>query len=236
MIRFLALLLLLPSLGHAACRQALALGLDVSGSVDAVEYRLQLDGLAIALNSEKVQEVLFVQPDAPIQVLVYEWSGPFDQNVVVPWTPIATPVDLAQITDRLRSHVRRNAAPTTAIGSAMLAGFSYLQEHPECWRRTLDLSGDGQTNTGPRPQDITKNRTPTGIVVNGLVIGSGDMRGDDERFADIKELSTYYSSYVVRGPGSFVEVALGFEDYAAAMERKLLRELSSVVMGELSDM
>ena len=33
----------------AACRQALALGLDVSGSVDAVEYRLQTAGLAAAL-------------------------------------------------------------------------------------------------------------------------------------------------------------------------------------------
>jgi len=233
MIRFALLLVLLPGLANAACRQALALGLDVSGSVDALEYRLQLDGLATALNSPDVRDVLFVQPDAPIQILVYEWSGPLDQTVIVPWTPITTPADLAQITAALRSHPRGVAAPTTAIGSAMLAGFGYLDQHPTCWKRTLDLSGDGQTNTGPRPQDIGENRTPTGVIVNGLVIGSGDMRGDDERFADIKELSSYYTSYVIRGPGSFVEVALGFEDYAAAMERKLLRELASLVMGEL---
>lgn len=231
MIRIAFIILLLPGVCSAACRQALALGLDVSGSVDADEYRLQLDGLATALNSADVQDVLFIQPDAPIQILVYEWSGPQDQSIVVPWTPIITAADLAQVTTTLRGHPRVPAAPTTAVGSAMLAGFGYLEQRGTCWKRTLDLSGDGQTNTGPRPQDISQERTPTGVIVNGLVIGSGDMRGDDERFADIKELSSYYSSYVVRGPGSFVEVALGFEDYAAAMERKLLRELASLVMG-----
>lgn len=232
MIRLVAFLLMLPGLAQAACRQALALGLDVSGSVDAVEYRLQLDGLAVALNSERVQEVLFMQPDAPIRILVYEWSGPLDHTVIVPWTALTVPDDLARVTATLRSHPRGAAAPTTAIGSAMLAGFSFLEQHPACWKRTLDLSGDGPTNTGPRPQDIPDSQTPTGVVVNGLVIGSDNLRGGDGRFADVKELSSYYDSYVVRGPGAFVEVALGFEEYAAAMERKLLRELASLVMGD----
>lgn len=233
MIRLALLLALIPGLTHAACRQALALGLDVSGSVDAIEYRLQLDGLAAALQSEPVQEVLFRQPEAPVRVLVYEWSGPENQTVIVPWTSLSSIADLAQVTLDLRSHPRSVAPPTTAIGSAMLAGFSFLEQQPTCWKRTLDLSGDGPTNTGPRPQDISAARTPAGVVVNGLVIGSGDMRGDDERFADIKELSSYYTTYVVRGPDAFVEVALGFENYAAAMERKLLRELVSIAIGEM---
>lgn len=234
MIRLACFMLFLPGLAQAACRQALALGLDVSGSVDAVEYRLQLDGLAIALNSDKVQEVLLQRPDAPVHVLVYEWSGPTDQTIVVPWTALADADALGEVTLRLRSQQRSAAAPTTAIGSAMQAGFSYLAQKPTCWKRTLDLSGDGQTNTGPRPQDIGADQTPTGVVVNGLVIGSGNMRGDDERFADIKELSSYYRTYVIRGPDAFVEAALGFEDYAAAMERKLLRELASIAIGDAS--
>ena len=232
MIRFALLLLFIPGLANAACRQALALGLDVSGSVDAAEYRLQLDGLATALHSADVQRVLFMQPDAPVQILVYEWSGPSNQTVIVPWTALYTIGNLAQVTDTLRNHSRVAAAPTTAIGSAMLAGFGYLAQQPDCWKRTLDLSGDGQSNTGPRPQDIGDHHIPTGTVVNGLVIGSGNLRGDDERFADIKELSSYYTANVIRGPGSFVETALGFEDYAAAMERKLVRELASLIMGE----
>lgn len=235
MIRALLLTLVLAQPAVAACRQALALGLDISGSVDTREYRLQLDGLAAALNSPEVRRVLFAQPDAPVWITVYEWSGPRDHNTILPWFPVESDNDLAVITGTLTSHQRPVAAPTTAIGAAMLAGFAMLDQQTDCWKRTLDLSGDGWTNTGPRPQDIPHARTPPGVVVNGLVIGSGNRRGDDERFADIKELSAYYANYVVRGPGAFVEVALGFEQYADAMERKLLRELTSLAIGDATN-
>ena len=69
----------------AACRQALALGLDVSGSVDADEYRLQLDGLAAALASPEVVSALIADAASPVRITVYEWSGPNDQQVLVPW-------------------------------------------------------------------------------------------------------------------------------------------------------
>ena len=46
--------------------------MDVSGSVDADEYRLQLNGLANALLSPDVAEVLFLLPDAPVRLAVYE--------------------------------------------------------------------------------------------------------------------------------------------------------------------
>ena len=44
----------------AACRQALALGLDVSGSVDEAEYQLQLQGLAAALIRDDVRASLII--------------------------------------------------------------------------------------------------------------------------------------------------------------------------------
>ena len=223
MIRAVCLALCLPGAASAACRQALALGLDVSGSVDALEYRLQLDGLAAALRSQPVQDVLFMQPAAPISITVYEWSGPEDQSVILPWTAIDAPATLDAALAQLQSHQRQPAAPTTAIGAALLAGFALLHQRPECWRRTLDISGDGRVNTGPRPQDISPAHMPEGAIVNGLVI---DATKDTE-------LADYYRSYVMRGPGAFVETAQGFDDYAAAMERKLLRELQSIAIGSL---
>ena len=225
MIRFAIIGLCLPSMADAACRQALALGLDVSGSVDAEEYRLQLDGLAMALQSEPVQEILFLQPAAPIIITVYEWSGPEDQKIILPWTALTGPPELTKTVTTLWSHQRSAAAPTTAIGSALLAGFALLNQQPNCWKRTLDLSGDGHANTGPRPQDISSTKMPDGVVVNGLVIDAS---------ADA-ELANYYKSYVIRGPGSFVEIAASFDDYAAAMERKLLRELESLATGALDE-
>lgn len=233
MIRFALFLLLLPGLAQAACRQALSMGLDVSSSVDDAEYRLQLDGVIAALNAPAVQEILFMEPDAPIRLHVFEWSGPVNHTVIVPWTELRSPADLQQVTTLLRGHGRGVAAPTTAIGSAILQGYAYLSAHPDCWKRTLDLSGDGETNTGPPPQSIPDSARPTGVTVNGLVIGPASIGGDAGTFIDIKQLSAYYATNVIRGPGAFVEVALGYEDYATAMERKLLRELVSLAIGDL---
>ena len=58
MIRLATLLLWLglTSPVMAECRQALALGLDVSGSVDAREYRLQIGGVADYQNKPVVDK------------------------------------------------------------------------------------------------------------------------------------------------------------------------------------
>lgn len=226
-------LLCLPGMAEAACRQALSMALDVSSSVDDAEYRLQLEGVATALNAPAVRDILFRQPEAPIRVHVFEWSGPVNQTVIVPWTTINTQDDLSRITRALLSHQRGVAAPTTSIGSALLAGFAYLEEHSDCWKRTLDISGDGVTNTGPPPETITEDQRPAGVVVNGLVIGAGAVDRGDGIFLTIEQVTAYYQDKVIRGPGAFVETALGYTAYAAAMERKLLRELASIAIGEL---
>ena len=231
MIRLAVFLLMMPGLAHAACRQALSLGLDVSSSVDPSEYRLQIDGVIAALNALSVQQILFIDPENPVRIHVFEWSGPVNQQIVVPWTELAGPADLARVTETLRAHERGSPAPNTAIGSAMLAGFGYLDEQPDCFLRTLDLSGDGETNTGPLPEEIGPEATPEGVVVNGLVVGSGNFFGDMVSLAGLEELRLYYLENVIRGPGAFVEVAVSYDDYAATMERKLLRELASLVIG-----
>jgi len=134
---FIALLLLtlLPDAALAACRQALALGLDVSGSVDSREYRLQLDGLATALESPRVAAHLLELPDAPVALAIYEWSGPDFQSLILPWTEITTAATLAQITALLRNHPRSAAPPprrsaprcspaTRFLSSGPIAGFA----------------------------------------------------------------------------------------------------------------
>jgi len=233
-MRGLALALALglsSTMSDAGCRQALALGLDVSGSVDAREYRLQMDGLAAALDSAKVRQALMIMPDTPVYLLVYEWSGPEDPTVVLPWTAVTGPQVLNGIIGELRSLERRNATPGTALGLAMREGVSHLNERKECWKLTLDLSGDGKSNLGPRPVDIKREIEPTGITVNALVIGADSPSAGDIRQAEISGLSAYFQKEVIVGSDSFVETALGFEDYAAAMARKLERELETLILG-----
>lgn len=188
----LALMLALwPTGGEAACRHALALGLDVSGSVNAREYQLQRRGLASALTSPRVTEVLLRHPDAPVRIAVFEFSGPDHQAMVQPWTELTLDT-LPQVASRLSTLPRISAPPTTAVGSAMLTGVRLLNGQPDSWRHTLDLSADGEANTGPRPQDL--NNLPPHVTINALVIGGDDQINRDKRAQGIKELSSYYSA------------------------------------------
>jgi hypothetical protein len=218
---------------QAACRQALALGLDVSGSVDAREYRLQLDGLAAALTDPEVAGAILAAPEAPVALAVYEWSGLGYQSVILDWATITGPAALDAAAARIAGHARRPAPQTTALGQAMLFGAELIARAPACWQATLDLSGDGKNNEGPRPRDLRRGAALAGITVNALVIGADAPRAGDRRQAEIAELSSYFRVEVIRGPGAFLETALGFEQYAAAMKRKLLRELAVLAVGAL---
>lgn len=217
----------------AACRQALAIGLDVSGSVDLREYRLQLDGLVAALNAPNVRQTLFASPTAPVSLLVFEWSGPDHQLVLVPWTAITSEERLADISATLALTERRDAAPGTALGVAMQQGAAYLGMQAQCWKRTLDISGDGKANLGPAPRDVKSSLQNSGITINALVIGSDAPAVGDRRQTDIAELSSYFRTEVIMGPDAFVQTAIGFEDYADAMTAKLERELEGVVVGSV---
>lgn len=217
----------------ANCRQALAIGLDVSGSVDLREYRLQLDGLVTALNHPDVVEILLASPSAPVALLVFEWSGPSDHAILAPWTSLTDTRELARISEILAGTVRREATPGTALGVAMTLGAQLLDQQQNCWKRTLDISGDGRSNLGSRPRDVKKDIAARGITINALVIGSDSQLSDDNRQSDIAELSSYFRSEVITGPDAFVQTALGFEAYADAMAAKLKRELDGLTVSGL---
>ena len=69
--------------------------------------------------------------------------------------------------------------------------------------------------------------------MNGLVVGSGNFFGDQVSREALADLALYYEENVIRGPVAFVEIADSYEDYAETMERKLLRELSALAVGQI---
>ncbi len=221
-----ACLLAQPARADAPCRLALALGLDVSGSVDSREYALQVGGLIAALRRADVGHALLAQPEAPVSLLVYEWSGPEFQRVLAPWSPIPNQAALEQFAARLSTAQRQAAPPATALGRAVDVGRSYLAQHPGCWQHTLDISGDGKSNSGPHPSLAKARAAQAGVTVNALVIGDDRPNASEARPVGISELTAYFRAYVITGADAFVEVALGFDAYEEAMARKLKRELA----------
>jgi len=111
----------------------------VSGSVDRVEYRLQMDGLANALMNPEVQAQVLQNTETPIYLAAFEWAGRTNQRLIFNWTALDSAAAIAGLANRLRVAERGSGANDTAIGAAMLAGEELFNRLPGCWRYTLDL-------------------------------------------------------------------------------------------------
>lgn len=197
-----------------ACDVALALTMDVSGSIDPLEFRVQMAGLANALNQPDVREALI---SAQAYVTMMQWSGTNRQRVTVPWTPILTHADIDRLAEAARSAPRAYRHFSTAIGDAVLAAAAlHLQIAGRCKRSVIDLSGDGTSNEGIALSDAHNAIAASAITVNGLAIET-----------DEPGLSEYFRREVIGGPGAFVETAIDFNDYERAIRRKLLREITA---------
>lgn len=221
-----------PGLAHAACRLALVLALDVSGSVDNVEYNQQLIGVAEALSDPDVQSVLFATPEVPVNLAIFEWSSSSYQQIILDWTPLYGPGDVAAISDTLVSWTRAPAPEATGLGAAMEFANAMLARAPACWDQTLDISADGKNNDWPLPYRLRENGRLGDMNINALVIAT-DFTSTLDRTADsIGEITSYFRARIIHGPGAFVEVAQGYAAYAAAMKRKLLRELATRPIGQ----
>ncbi len=204
------------------CRLALQLGLDVSASVDPEEYQLQIDGVVYALLDPIVTEA-FLNGPGPVALSVFEWSGRFQQDVLVDWTLITSEADLLAVAERISATTRTTQDFPTALGYALGFASTRFQEGPTCLFQTLDISGDGQNNDGFPPAAAFEHFEFDNITVNGLAIGGAS-----------REIEEYFLAEVIHGPGAFVEFANGHQEFAEVMRRKLERELRSMIFGAAS--
>ncbi|MDG4649152.1 DUF1194 domain-containing protein [Roseibacterium sp. SDUM158017] len=212
-----------PAAAQEQCRLALLLGLDVSASVDETEYRLQMDGLAAALINPSVIEAA-LSGNGAVAISIYEWSGRFQQDLLIDWTFVRSEADLVGIAERVIGATRSHEDFPTAIGYALGYAATHLQRGPDCLFRTVDISGDGQNNDGFPPLAAYEHFPFDGVTVNGLAIG-GASRGIED----------YYLAEVIHGPGAFVEYAADHEDFEETMRRKLERELRVMILGAAGD-
>ena len=221
-----------PGLAEAACRLALLLALDVSGSVDEREYDLQLEGLASALGDEEVRRVLFAMPGAPVALSVFEWSSASYQSVIQDWVMIEDDATLDALRNRLLGWSRAPAPEATGLGAALEYARGRFRTAPDCWDETLDISADGKNNDWPPPERLRASGRLGEMNVNALVVAPDFLVTYDTGGTGIAELAAYFKAQIIHGPGAFVEVALGYSDYADAMRRKLLRELAALPIGQ----
>lgn len=214
-----------------ACRHALVLALDVSGSVDAVEYQQQVTGLAFALRDPAIRDIILANTEQPVLLAVFEWSSQNHQYVILPWTELSSAEALEGAIARIERHTKVRAGLKTALGTSLLFAQRLLEQQPSCWQHTIDVSADGRNNSGLSAQ----NAYATGVgrtTVNALIVSNPKAASGEGPGIEPSTLLQYFETDVIRGPASFAMIADGYEDYARAMKEKLERELQSMVIGQ----
>jgi Protein of unknown function (DUF1194) len=209
------------------CRLALVLALDASASVDPHEYGLQRQGIARAIVDEEIARLFLAGP--PVAVYAFEWASPWMQEPLTPgWLVVRSMDDLVRLARVLSSHPRTGGDETqgaTAVGAALAYAASALERAPACTAWTVDVSGDGQNNTGLAPRQVYASGQLARVTVNALVIVGADLSSNFPGADD--KLIAWFRSNVLHGPGAFFIAADGYEDFERAMKEKLLRELET---------
>jgi Ca-activated chloride channel family protein len=209
--------LALPMRPAAACELELILAVDVSGSVNAKEYRLQSRGLADAFRSEDIIHLIHqTSRRGAVYVTLLQWSGSPHQKQMSGWQHLHDKASVLAFAERIETSPREFINYSTAIGEMMaFAGGLFDQRPGRCRRRVVDVSGDGPKNEGREVAPARERLLQSDVTINGLAI-----IGEEE------ELAGYYRSEVIGGNGAFMMTAETFNDFPDAIRRKLLREIA----------
>ncbi|OZB19477.1 MAG: hypothetical protein B7X55_03480 [Rhodobacterales bacterium 34-62-10] len=220
---FLALILSLIALPAPAQDTDLELVLmaDASGSIDPEELLLQRRGYAQAITDPDVIAAIQDTAYGSIAVTYVEWAT--NQAVVVGWTRIDGPEAAALFAAQLDNPIRR-AQGRNAIGAALLRGQQLIEENDiDGWRRVIDFSGDSVNNwSGPPIAQARDQVLAAGITINGLPL----MLNDDMGRAATLEAN--YRDQIIGGPNAFTLPATSRADFAEAVRRKLILEISGL--------
>ena len=223
---------------------ALVVSIDVSESVDEARYRLQMSGIADALSDPGVIATITSGPSKAIAFSMVAWAD--KAEIAVPWTRISNTAEALAVADRVR-HLRRYGGEFTCL--ARMFQFlqdEFLTEAPIPASRTvIDVSGDGTDNcsedtvTAQRRDALVK----AGVTINGLpiiedperIVGGGAYRAPGSPMGNIRPLEAteqytlerWYGTFVMGGDLAFILPAHGYEDFARAMRRKFVAEITS---------
>ncbi|MBO0710958.1 MAG: DUF1194 domain-containing protein [Acetobacteraceae bacterium] len=194
---------------------ALVLALDGSASVTFDEFNLMAGAMGAALRDPEVVAGLTRGGGSLGSLLL--WSGSKAQEVLVAWTRIGTAEEARAFADQVENVPRIVRPGATAIGEALLAASTLLDHRPaEARRRVVNVIGDGRSNDGIAPEPVRDRMAGAGITINGLCVLHEE--------ADLLES---YTREVIGGPGAFALTCADYSDFAVAMRRKLLREISN---------
>ena len=191
------------------CAVALVLLMDVSASVSEAEWAKQRDGTAEAINHPTIQRTI-ENLDGGIAVKVLAFGG--KAEVVVPWQTVKSAEQADALSIKIKN-VPRRAQMATEIGKALDTAsdqFATAPCAPE--RKVIDISTDGIDYEAPTRAARDKAQNAQ-ITVNAIGVGTNN------------EIETFLRDHTITEDG-FAVISEGWDDFARAIRRKIIREIA----------
>lgn len=227
---------------------ALVVSVDVSNSVDQQRYKLQMEGIAAALEDSSVIQAITNGPNGGILFSMVTWADRPD--FTLPWTKISSKEEAQAVAARIRKLPQITGEFTCMTRMMRSVNDKVVSQIPAtAMRIVVDVSGDGPDNCNAEEpiETVRDELVANGVTVNGLPINEGDPSapvgegayrspGTDFEQSSLElkaqkgptTLEEWYRSHVMGGTGAFVIPANGYEDFGRAIRQKFVIEISGI--------
>lgn len=203
----------------------LVLAVDVSYSMDPGEQEIQREGYIEAITSREFMGAIRAGSHGKVAMTYFEWAGPGDQRIVVPWRAVDGPETADAFAAEIARAPYRRASRTSIGGALMFAKPLFAASGFRGLRRVIDVSGDGPNNSGPLVVPQRDDIVAAGITINGLPL----MLNRPTTFSmDIANLDIYFEDCVIGGPGAFVIPVRDRAQFKEAIRTKLILEIAEL--------
>jgi hypothetical protein len=214
---------LLAERSEIAVDTQLVLAVDVSYSMDPEEQALQREGYITGITSREFMQALRGGMHGKVAVTYFEWAGPYDQKIVVPWRLIDGPEAADAFANEIARAPYRRASRTSISGALNFAKPLFDGSGYRGIRRVVDVSGDGANNSGSLVTLARDDLVASGITINGLPIM---LKRPNSFTMDIENLDIYFEDCVIGGPGAFVIPIRDRSQFKDATRTKLVLEIA----------
>ena len=204
----------------------LVLATDNSQSIDRSEALLQRQGVAAAFKHPDVVRAIQSGTYGRIAVAYVDWSSLPYSRLTLDWRIVSDKASADAFADALL-RAPFYFGQGTAIGETMQLAAQMIETNAiEGTQKSIDISGDGPNNTGPPVYSVRDEIVAKRITINGLPVISTGEYGNGDWGMYYGKLEDYYVNCIIGGPRAFAIPAKGFEEFAQAVRRKLVLEIS----------
>jgi hypothetical protein len=211
-----------PALAAEAVDLKLVLATDVSGSINSDELWLERAGTSAAFLDADVIKAIQSGAIGKIAVSMLDFSSPGFGKTVIDWRIIQDRPSAAAFARSVLA-LPRTPGDRTSISNALELSAALIRSSDKnifATRKVIDVMGDGANNIGKAMEQTRDLVARQGIIINGLPVM------DESANGYFPNLDRYYQACVAGGRGAFIVVVRSYRDFASAMRRKLILEIS----------